>query len=289
MSKLKKKPSGIKYLIRAEQIFTAKGIIYLLVLFNVLILTSCSRDEDTILIRDQEEFNAEERSSMSVYIEAAIEDNTSFTVINPQATTGIALFYEYLDKIYQSLVNTERVANRNSWKWAIKILKDDESKNTFITPGGTMYITTGMLKTIRTEHELISILAHEISYADEDVLLEKIKTEYGGDVLFEVVNGLNPPELPKIAEGLQNMAYSEEEVLHADSFAVDIICDFLYNPHGMRDFLKRVIENEVENLNWLNNRAGSANRNTLIEQHASGCGPGGTFESRYQEYLLKLP
>jgi predicted Zn-dependent protease len=152
-----------------------------------------------------------------------------------------------------------------------------------------MYITTGMLKTIRTEHELVSILAHEISYADGEVLLEKIKDEYGGDVLFEVINGFNPPELPVIAEELQNMAYSEQEVMDADSYAVDIICDFLYDPHGMRDFLGRVIENEEENLDWLDNRKGTADRARLIELSASGCGPGGTFESRYQEYLLKLP
>jgi beta-barrel assembly-enhancing protease len=289
MSKLKKKPLGFEPVIRSAHSLTVKGMGYSLVVFMLLVMTSCGRDEDTVLIIDQEEFSAEERYSMSVHIGEAIEDNAAFTVINPKATVDIDSFYVYLDRIYQSLVNTAQVTNRNSWKWAIKILKDDASKNTFITPGGTMYITTGMLKTIRTEHELISILAHEISYADGDVLLGKIKEEYGGDVLFEVVNGINPPELPVIAEELQNMTYSEEEVVYADRFAVGVICDFLYDPHGMRDFLKRVIENEEENLDWLDNRIGTADRAMLIEQNASGCGPGGTFESRYQEYVLKLP
>lgn len=254
----------------------------------LLILTSCGRDDDTVVLIDQEEFNSGERRRMSAFLEESIKENTNFTVMNPLATSEVASFYEYLDRNYQTLVNTDKVTNRAKLRWSIHILKDDESKNTFITPGGVMYITTGMLKTIKTEHELINILAHEISYADGDVLLNKLKTDYGGDVLFEVIAGQYPPELSLMAEELQNIAYSESEVLEADSYAIDIICDFLYDPHGMRDFLKRVIANE-DNLEWMKNRPSSEDRPILVEQSASGCGPGSTYESRYQEFLAKLP
>ena len=253
----------------------------------LLLLSSCGRDDDVVINEDKKEFNAEELQAMSTFLEESIKDNSDFVVLNPQSTSEMAAFYEYLDRIYQSLVNTDRVTNRNEFNWVIHVLQDEESKNTFITPGGAMYITTGMLKTIQTEHELISILAHEICYADNGLLLEKLKTDYHGTVLFQIINGQNPSELPEMAANLKNTSFTVEEVMVADSYAVDIICDFLYDPHGMRDFTKRAISNELQ-LDWLSNRPGTTDRSKLIEQAASGCGPGGTFEDRYQGFLKKL-
>jgi len=259
----------------------------LLCAFAILLLSSCGRDDDTVILEDKEEFNAEELQEMSFYLEQAINNNSSFEVLNPVATSEMAAFYEYLDRIYQSLINTERVTNRNKFNWVIHVLKDEDSKNTFITPGGAMYITTAMLKTIETEHELISVLAHEVCYADNGLLLEKLKMDYDGTVLFQVINGQNPGELPEMAESLQNITFTEEEVVAADSYAVDIICDFLYDPHGMRDLIKRAVANE-EQLDWLDNRPSIMDRGKLIEQAAAGCGPGGTFKARYQDFLKKL-
>ena len=255
---------------------------------SILLLSGCRRDDDTVVLVDQEEFSAMDRQIISDYLQNEIDNNASFTLLNPVSTSEIAAFYEYLDRNYQTLIRTDRVLNRDKLNWSIHILKDDEIKNTFITPGGAMYITTGMLKTIQTEHELVNILAHEISYADSDVLINKLKELYDGTVLFEIIAGKNPPELIKMAEGLQNIHYSESEVLDADSYAVDIICDFLYDPHGMRDFLYRVMETG-EDLIWLKNRPSSNDRPILVEQSASGCGPGSTFESRYQMFVAKLP
>ncbi len=277
MSKLKK--------IATSTFFNKVGVLFSVLV--LLLLSSCGRDDDTVILEDKEEFNAEELQAMSSFLEESINDNSSFIVLNPQATSEMAAFYEYLDRIYQSLVNTERVTNRNKFNWVIHVLQDEESENTFITPGGAMYITTAMLKTIRTEHELISILAHEICYADNGLLLEKLKLDYDGTVLFQVINGQNPSELPEMAASLENISFTEEEVMAADSYAVDIICDFLYDPHGMRDFTKRAIGNELQ-LDWMDNRPGTKDRTKLIEQAAAGCGPGGTFEDRYQDFLKKL-
>lgn len=253
----------------------------------ILLLSSCGRDDDRVILEDKEEFNAEELQAMSTFLEESIQANSEFTVLNPQATSEMAAFYEYLDRIYQSLVNTARVSNRNKFNWVIHVLQDEDSKNAFITPGGAMYITTAMLKTIQTEHELISILAHEICYADNGLLLEKLKLEYDGTILFQVINGQNPSELPEMAAGLKNISFTEEEVTAADSYAVEIICDFLYDPHGMRDFTKRAISEEIQ-LDWMDNRPGTTDRSKLIEQAASGCGPGAVFETRYQDFLKKL-
>ena len=110
----------------------------------------------------------------------------------------------------------------------------------------------------------------------------------GGDILGDIILGNNPPEVVDMAMMLPDIAYEQNEVLAADSYAIDIICDFLYDPHGMRDLLQRLTEQE-ENLMWLENRPSSNDRQILVEQSASGCGPGSTFEGRYQYFLAMLP
>lgn len=45
----------------------------------------------------------------------------------------------------------------------IRIVKDI-NPNAFIFPNGTMFITTGLLSTLNSEEELISVMAHEISH-----------------------------------------------------------------------------------------------------------------------------
>ncbi|MFK7808855.1 MAG: M48 family metalloprotease [Saprospiraceae bacterium] len=254
----------------------------------ILCLTSCGRDDDQVVSVDQEEFSAEDRKAISNSLENAIDNHEGYDVINPQATSEMAAFHEYLNRNYQALVNTDRVTNRNDFSWSIHVLDDEESKNAFITPGGAMYITTALLKSIKTEHELIGILAHEISYADGDVLINKLKNQFdGGVLLFEIIQGFNPPELPSMAAALKDISFTEEEVLAADSYAVDIICDFLYDPHGIRDFLKRITTSE-EKVDWQINRPSTEDRNKQVELNASGCGPGRRFEDRYQYFLENL-
>ena len=144
-------------------------------------MNACQKGEDPVVHRDQEEFNAEERQMISGHLQGVINEETSiFAVLDPQSSTEVSELYQYLDDIFQSLVNTVTVVHRNDLIWSVHILRDDEEKNTFITPGGAFYITTGMLKTLQTEHELINVMAHEIYYADGEVLLTKLIDEFGG-------------------------------------------------------------------------------------------------------------
>ena len=203
----------------------------LLLLSVLMLFSACKKEKDTIVLIDQEEFNAEERQIISQELHEAISEETgTFKILNPLSNPGVTAFYEYLDRAYQSLVNTEQVVNRDKLTWSIYILKDNEVKNIFTTPGGAMYISTGMLKTIKAEHELINLLAHETMYIDSGLLLEKLKSDYGGDVLYQIIAGKSPPELGPMAKALPDIAYTEAEVLLADSYAVDIICDF-YTTH----------------------------------------------------------
>lgn len=262
----------------------------MLALFGfILCFSACRKNDDPVVREDRDEFNAEELTIMGNRLNDIIENETgTFNLLNPAGNSSHQEALSYLNRIYMSLVNTDVVEHRNDLTWGVKVLVDEDSENAFITPGGTFYITTGLLRFIESEHELISVMGHEIMYADRDILLNRLKNEYGGDILYDIVLGNNPVEMNDIALSLKDIDYTESEVTNADMYAIDIICEFLYNPHGMEDFLDRVV-NDAGQLTWMINRPSADDRITVIQESAGGCGPGNTFVDRYQKYLEMLP
>ena len=261
------------------------GIFLLLLIGLSLNLSSCRKgDGDELVHKDQNEFSAEDRVMIGEELDAIIQSETgTFTLLNENSYSAV---YQYLQTVFNSLVNTSPVINRDNFNWDIKVLMADDAINSFITPGGTYYITTGLLKSINSEHELISVIGHEMYYTDSEVLLTKLRNQYSGVVLGDILLGSNPAEARDMAMWLKDISYTEEEVLEADQYAIDIICDFLYDPRGMKDFLDR---DDIRESTWAINRPSTDDRLMLIDTNAGGCGPGSTFEERYQQYLEMLP
>mgnify|MGYP002078499314 CR=1 FL=1 len=79
--------------------------------------------------------------------------------------------YTLVSKIYNGVIIGHRTDNI-----VIKIIKDTDP-NAFILSNGTIFITTGLLSTIRSEEELMGILAHEIAHFVLDHQIVNINEE----------------------------------------------------------------------------------------------------------------
>jgi len=264
------------------------GLMFLLLCGFLLCFSACRKDnEDTLVHLDPDEFTGEDRTAIGARLEEIMLSQAgTYNVLDRNSQNRVV--YEYLETLFTSLVNTDVVNHREDLIWGIKILNDADSRNAFITPGGTFYITTGLLKFIQSEHEIISVMGHEIMYADGDYLMNKLELQFGGDILYDIVLGNDPLEIADIAFSLQEIKYAESEVLEADIYSIDIICDFLYDPHGMKDILNRIVA-DGEQLTWTTNRPSSDDRIQIIQQSAGGCGPGNAFQDRYIKHINMLP
>ena len=97
-----------------------------------------------------------------------------------------------------------------------------------------------MLKLLDSEHELLALMGHEISYIDKGAIIESLKEEFGGDHLADILLGNEVPKLKSMANWLPQISYSEQNVIAADTFAVALACPFRYNAFGMESFLNRL-------------------------------------------------
>jgi predicted Zn-dependent protease len=66
----------------------------------------------------------------------------------------------YVDKVGQRIA---RVCECQNLEYHFKIL-DDPMINVFACPGGFIYVTTGILKTVESEAELAGIRGHEVGH-----------------------------------------------------------------------------------------------------------------------------
>lgn len=93
----------------------------------------------------------------------------------------------YLQNVAVNLLSSSRLTR--NYKFPVVILLDEpETVNAFATPGGFIFISTGMLDFLQDEDELAFVLAHEIAHIEMDHGLNAIRQNEGSK-LFQSAAG----------------------------------------------------------------------------------------------------
>jgi len=88
---------------------------------------------------------------------------------------------------------------------------------------------------------------------------------------------------------LRDLSYSEEEVLEADQFSLDILCPYLYDNQGLRSAIMNLDNVAEQTVDWLIRRPGTEKRLETLETDQIDCGSNESdFADRYQDMISKL-
>ncbi|MCC2544923.1 M48 family metalloprotease [Hymenobacter sp. BT175] len=128
--------------------------------------------------------------------------------------------YQLLDGVVNRVLNSGQVTYRNEFPWDVKIIKDDNVQNAFASPGGHIYVFTGLIKFLDNESQLAGVLGHEIAHADRRHTSKQLQEQYGISVLLSLVLGENPGQLAQIAAGLRGLQFSRTAEAEADQYSV---------------------------------------------------------------------
>lgn len=265
---------------------------YTLVLIAALSLSACSRGDDDALVHIyKEEYTPEDQSQIGAVIQQYINNNP-FLFPQLERSTN-AEIYTYLNTVLETLLTTDDITKRNVFDWELTILQDNDIRSAFSAPGGKIFIYTGLLKFISGENELLSILAHEISYNESGRVMTKLQEEYTKDKVFlgDVLLGKENLEgMDELSLFLKDMTYSENEVIEADNFAIQLICPFQYNALGIKTIIDQASQSTMA-VAWLDIRPSASNRIDNILEQAAPCGDeeDPTFAERYEGYKKRLP
>jgi len=137
-------------------------------------------------------------------------------------------------------------------KYQVKII-DDDTMNAFTLPGGYVYVTTGLLKATRTDHEVAGVLAHEIAHNARMHVLrllarqKKLQLWQLLAVVGVAAGGSSGADLGRmglmIIDAILN-GYSQEAEHEADEAAIAYLVGSEYSPVGLLTFMELLRDKE---------------------------------------------
>lgn len=200
-----------------------------------------------------------------------------------------ATAYGHLTRIRDSILNGGKVEHRNDFLWQVKLIHNDTVLNAFCTPGGYIYVYTGIIKYLDNEAELAGVLGHEIAHADRRHTVQQLTQAYGLQLLLSVVAGDNPGMLAQIAASLTALKFSRNHETEADTYSVIYLYPTSYDARGAKYFFEKIGSQGTPA--FLSTHPDPGDRVTNIENKWSTLGGkvGQTYESRYQDFKNSLP
>ena len=160
--------------------------------------------------------------------------------------TEYADAYAYLGNLVDKVLDGGEVQYRDEFVWEFKIINDDQTLNAFATPGGYIYVYTGLIKYLDNEDDFMGVLGHEIAHADLRHTTRNLQKAYGLQILLSVILGDNPSQLESIAAQLagtvSGLAFSREFETEADAKSVEYLAPTDYACNGAAGFFQKLID-----------------------------------------------
>lgn len=201
--------------------------------------------------------------------------------------------YNYLNKIRTTLLTSGNVDYKDEFEWKLFIIHDDKTLNAFCTPGGYIYVYTGLMKFLDSEDQLAGVLAHEIGHADMRHSTRQMTQMFGVQLLAEVLLGNNLDLIKQVSASLIGLKFSRNHETEADERSVLYMCKTPYKADGAAGFFEKLQKQSEggKTPEFLSTHPSPENR---IEHFHNlrvtmGCQGKQDFQTDYKNIVAKLP
>lgn len=197
--------------------------------------------------------------------------------------------YEAFDALAYDVLDSGVVDHRNDFPWAFTLVDDDSVLNAFATPGGQVYVYTGLLKALDSDDALAGVLGHEIAHAAERHSTRQLTKIYGVSVLAEILLEEDQQRLGEIAATLADLSFSRADERDADEHSVTYLCETPYAADGVALFFEDLEDGPIPV--FLSTHPSSESRVEDVRATAEelGCSTVGTGRGQLDGMLASLP
>jgi beta-barrel assembly-enhancing protease len=141
--------------------------------------------------------------------------------------------------------------DRPNVRWRMYVVDDPKTVNAFATPGGHLYVYSGLLLTAENEAEVAGVLAHEAGHVVGRHSARQMVGAYGLQAVTQAALGKNPSDLHKMAAAIASngalLAYGRSEETEADEYGVRYSATAGYDPRGLVSFFEKLRAKESGN------------------------------------------
>lgn len=143
--------------------------------------------------------------------------------------------------------NSPKIKYKNVFPYEFQVI-NDSIVNAFCTPGGFIYVYTGLMKFIDNEATLAGVIAHEIAHAERRHMTQRLTSYYGVSIILGIVLGDNPNAMAEIAAnlfvGLGFLANSRSDEEEADYYSIRYLMTTKYYPGAITFFFDKIKEEQ---------------------------------------------
>ncbi len=138
-----------------------------------------------------------------------------------------------------------KVSDRQDYEYHFYLVEEDEM-NAFTTPGGNVYIYTGLLDKLKSDDQIASVLAHEIGHCAARHTVKKFQAALGYDLISTIVlNSIGQGTAQQITQ-LSSSAvmsivfsnYSRKDEYEADRLGVKYMHLACFDPNASIETFK---------------------------------------------------
>ena len=227
------------------------------------------------------------------YIQVAnISDEQEIAIgkqTNEQVLSEYPLYDNSRIQQYVSNLGQELVANSDSRDipFTFQVVISDQI-NAFATPGGFVYVTTGLIQAAENRAQLASVIAHEIAHINEKHGVKGLKQAVAARGIANTV-GLETSTLAPIAYQLAvDLPQSRSFEYEADSSGLEILQQAGYPAEAFANFLTK-LKGGGGTPEFLRTHPSSENRIEAISEMADtnpGANNKGQDKAEYQRNVL---
>lgn len=204
------------------------------------LVSSCDENGDLVL------FSIEDDKQLGEQVAAEIaNDPNTYPILS---RSEYAEAYSYLDDMYNAILASTAVTYRDEFNWEISIVKDDDVLNAFATPGGKVYVYTGLILFLDKEDDLAGVIGHEIAHADRRHSSKQLQAQYGISTLLSILTGGGGNQITEIVSGLAVVGaqaqFSQASEAEADDFSVEYLSDTKYACNGAASFFEKLTDGQ---------------------------------------------
>ena len=149
---------------------------------------------------------------------------------------------ERLRRIGERLV---KVSDRRDYEYHFYLIEEEEM-NAFTTPGGNIYVHTGLLDKLKSDDQVASVLAHEIGHCAARHTVKKFQAALGYDLISGIVlNSISDGTAQQITQlssgAVMNIvfsSYSRKDEYEADRLGVKYMHLACFDPDASVETFK---------------------------------------------------
>jgi beta-barrel assembly-enhancing protease len=151
---------------------------------------------------------------------------------------------QYVQGMINEIIKSDQVLYRGTFPYQVEIIQDDKTINAFCTPGGYIYVYTGLMKSLDNEATLAAVLGHEIAHAERRHGTSRMTKAYGLQMVLQIALGQSPSQLATIGANLfsglallKNGRLDEDD---SDNFSFRYLQSTPWYPGSIKYFFDKV-------------------------------------------------